>query len=78
MDDEMLEAIPEKGKDFLEKLRTQLSGASDEVIDLAAEVVFVYYLIDLSTSGDKKRAGHQARSARGATRSDDRKDHERP
>jgi hypothetical protein len=48
-------AILGKEQNFLQKLKVQLNGASDAVIALAAEITYVYYLVDAQTTGEKKR-----------------------
>jgi 5-methylcytosine-specific restriction enzyme B len=44
------------GDTFYVKFERQLEGAPATTIQLAAELLYVYYLIDMSTRGDTKRA----------------------
>lgn len=40
---------------FWEKFERQLTAAPDETIQLAAEMLFIYYLVSMPTKGDTKR-----------------------
>ncbi|WP_165485683.1 winged helix-turn-helix domain-containing protein [Protofrankia symbiont of Coriaria ruscifolia] len=48
---------PDASGTFLEKLRAELAGARDEVVQLAAEILFLHYLPASDIKGSTKRVG---------------------
>ncbi len=50
-----VERPDESNRDFMMKFRDQLAGAPPETVQLAAEILYVHFLIAASVSGNRKR-----------------------